>query len=66
MFSKDNCFPLGTITRLEETGAKIYNTKDLGTIHISSDGDKININNIQIFSPVHFLFVQYCLQKFII
>ena len=36
-----------TITRLEQTGAKIYNTKDLGTIHISSDGDKININNFK-------------------
>ena len=36
-----------TITRLEQIGAKIYNTKDLGTIHINSDGDKININNFK-------------------
>lgn len=36
-----------TLFRLNKVNAKVYNTMDLGTIIITSDGETININNIQ-------------------
>ena len=36
-----------TLFRLNKVNAKVYKTMDLGTIIITSDGETININNIQ-------------------
>ena len=36
-----------TLFRLNKVNVKVYNTMDLGTIIITSDGETININNIQ-------------------
>lgn len=36
-----------TLYRLNKVNAKVYNTMDLGTILLTSDGQSININNIK-------------------